>query len=124
MSSYTPTRELTMRTILIDPEAQTIEELDFEGNYKDIQRIIGCNCFTTVNIGNARIVKMPNDALFIDDEGLLNPSGFVFQFYDAKLVGKGLIIGCDDEGESAPADIDISEVRNNTQWLGEFNFNA
>lgn len=113
-----------MRTILIDPEAQTIEELDFEGNYKDIQRIIGCSCFTTVSVGNARIVKTPNDALFIDDEGLLNPSGFVFQFYDAKLVGKGLIIGCNDEGESAPAGIDISEVRNNTQWLGEFNFNA
>ncbi len=108
-----------MRTILIDPEARTIEELDFEGNYKDIQRTIGCSCFTTVNIGNST-----QDALFIDDEGLLNPSGFVFQFYDVKLVGKGLIIGCDYEGESTPAGIDISEVRNNTQWLGEFNFNA
>jgi len=108
-----------MRTILIDPEAQTVEELDFKGDYKKIQETIGCSCFTTVNIGG-----VTNDALFVDDEGLLNPSGFVFQFYGAKLVGKGLIMGCDDEGESARAGIDISEVRNNTQWLGEFNFNA
>lgn len=107
-----------MRTILIDPEAQTVTELDFKGNYKKIQETISCSCFTTLNLDNAT-----NDAVFVDDEGMFNTSGFVFQFYNAKLIGKGLIMGCDAEGESAPAGISLDEVKNNIQWLGECTFN-
>ena len=36
-----------MRAFLIDPELRTITEIDFAGDYKQIQRTIGCKSFTT-----------------------------------------------------------------------------
>ena len=107
-----------MRTILIDPEARTIEELEFEGNYQDIQKTIGCSCFTTLNLGGET-----NDAVFVDDEGLLKGSGFVFTLNGHPLVGKGLIMGCDDEGESIGTTVKMSEVLGAVEWVGEREFN-
>lgn len=107
-----------MRTILIDPATQTVKELEFEGNYKKIQETIDCGCFDVVHIDG------PNqEAIFIDDEGLLKGSGFVFAFMGKPLVGKGLIMGCDDEGESIGTTLSVSSIYNNIEWIGECTFN-
>lgn len=107
-----------MRTILIDPETRTIQVHEFTGNYQKIQQTIGCSCFTTLNLGGET-----NDSIFVDDEGLLKGSGFVFTLNGHPLVGKGLIMGCDDEGESIGTTVDMSEVRAAIQWKGEHTFN-
>ena len=36
-----------MRAYLIDPEVQAVTEIDFLGDYKKIQQVIGCDSFTT-----------------------------------------------------------------------------
>lgn len=107
-----------MRTILIDPEKQTVEELEFMGNYTDIQNIIGCRCFTTLNLGGET-----NDAVFVDDEGLFHDSGYVFTIEGRPLVGKGLIMGCDDEGESISTTVSLEEVRYKVRFRGECTIN-
>jgi hypothetical protein len=107
-----------MRTILIDPEAQTVTELDFEGNYLDIQKTIGCRCFTVVGIDGP-----DQEGIFVDDEGLLHGEGFVFKFNGHPLVGKGLIMGCDNEGESIGTTLSVPVIRNQIEWLGICHFN-
>lgn len=107
-----------MRTILIDPETQTVTELDFEGDFRDIQKTIGCSCFTCVHIDGDN-----QEAIFVDDEGLLKGSGFVFEFLGQPLVGKGLIMGCDDEGESIGTPLPLSTITDQIRWRGECTFN-
>lgn len=107
-----------MRTILIDPEAQTVTELDFEGDFRDIQKTIDCGCFTTLNINGPKM-----EAIYVDDEGLLKGSGFVFSFMGQPLVGKGLVMGCDMEGESIGTDMPLSAFTDQIEWMGECTFN-
>ena len=37
-----------MQAILIDPYTQTIEVVEYSGDYKDIYALLGCDLFTTV----------------------------------------------------------------------------
>ena len=108
-----------MKTILIDPETQTVSEVDYSGTYTDIYTHIGASCFTCAGIGGES-----DDAIFVDDNGLLNDSGFVFSIadYPTPLVGKGLIMGCDAQGESIATTRTVEEVRAAVQWEGECTF--
>lgn len=94
-----------MRAILIDPEAKTITEVDYDGNYKSIYKLIGCQTFTVVGIND-------NESIFVDDEGLLNNPEFFFMWrgYHQPLAGKGLILGVDDEGESVETKLTLDYV--------------
>lgn len=106
-----------MKAILIDPEAKTVSEVDYSGDWKDINTIIGSRSFDCV-----RLDGDTNDGLFVDDEGLMAESGFVFQMNDVHpLVGKGLIIGCDDEGDSISTSLKVSDIK--VSWYGENSFN-
>jgi hypothetical protein len=53
-----------MRAILLDAKTRTVSEVDYDGDYKSIYGLIGCQCFTVVQLGNG-------DDLYVDDEGLL-----------------------------------------------------
>ena len=107
-----------MRTILIDPETQTVTELDFEGGFHQIQKTIGCGCFTCVNIDGP-----DQEAIFVDDEGLLKGSGFVFSYMGTPLVGKGLVMGADEMGESKATTLPLSALTDEIEWMGEYTFN-
>jgi len=92
-----------MKAIFINAEEQKIEKIDFDGDYRKIQDKIGCRCFTCVYLDTG------NDAIFIDDEGLLTldaNSKFFFmkgRNYAQPFAGNGLILGADEEGESTDA---------------------
>ena len=107
-----------MKAIIIDPQTMTVEETDFVGDYRDIQNTVQCRCFTIVNIDGPT-----NDALFVDDEGLLKGSGHVFKYMGYPLVGRGLILGTDDEGESIGTGLTVPDVSANVEWVGECTFN-
>lgn len=108
-----------MRTILINPEAQTVTELDLESGLKNIQLTVGCSCVTVL-----RIEGDNNDAIWVDDEGLLNPSGFVFEYQGHPLVGNGLIIGADDEGDSIGTALSLDDVKDSVVFFGEQHFDV
>ena len=118
ISQHQPMRHKIMRTILIDPATQTVTELEFTGNYKKIQETIECRCFDVVHIDGP-----DQEAIFIDDEGLLKGSGFVFEFNGHPLVGKGLIMGCDNEGEAIGTTLPIENITSQINWRGECTFN-
>lgn len=103
-----------MKAILIDPENMTIEEVEYTGGIEQIYELIDAQCFTVANIG------MEGDGIFVDDEGLLVNEFYAFRFndYPQPLAGRGLILGCDDEGATTEPKITIEEVRRKISFLG------
>ena len=63
-----------MRAILINPEDKTVTEVDYDGDYKSIYKLIGCSTFDVVRTSTS------NDGIYIDDEGLYAPIQFKWQF--------------------------------------------
>jgi len=105
-----------MRAILIDPFTQTIEEVDYSGDYKDIYGLIQCDLFTTVYLPNTS-----DDTLFVDDEGLYveNQKFFKISGFHQPLAGCGLLLGTDKEGESTDCMSTVEEVKAIVTWEKE-----
>ena len=103
--------------ILIDPTTRTISEINLEGDFTKIQEAINCRCFTTAPMIGADDCYM-NEAVFVDDEGLFVKGNPVWKadFLIQPLVGKGLILGCDEEGESITPTITLEQVKEAVQW--------
>lgn len=101
-----------MRAILINPQDQTITEVDYTGEYKNIYTHIDAGCFDCVRIGDES-----EHTIFVDDEGLLNGKARdvgMFRYdgdYPAYLAGKALILATDDEGESIAATLTLDYVK-------------
>lgn len=108
-----------MKAILINPFDQTVTEVDYSGDFRDIYKLIDAQAFDV-----ARISRM--DGIFVDDEGLLNAPTHFFEHseYPSPLAGKGLIVGCDDEGESQSCKTTIEEVKANVRFLNIFQVRA
>jgi hypothetical protein len=100
----------TMRAILINPKDQTMTEVEVNGDYKDIQRMIEAKCFDVVRLNK-------DDTIYVDDEGLINgvaQSVGMFRVdgkYPAYLAGKGLLLANNRAGESVATKMDIEELR-------------
>ena len=107
-----------MKAYLIDPYAMTVEEVQYSGDYNDIYALTDCQTFTCLTFNE------DEDTLFLDDEGLINgkeqaffrlvdtPSGDTYP-----LVGKALVLGCNEEGESVEPKITLEGLRNQVQFI-------
>lgn len=98
-----------MRAILIDTPNKRLVEVDYDGDYKSIYKLIKADCFTVVYIDPS---VMP-DCVFVDDEGLINgnPHGwFKINTYDQPLRGYGLVLGT-DAGESVEPNTTIEALQ-------------
>jgi hypothetical protein len=60
-----------------------------------------------------------NDTLYCDDEGLLkNPENFfLLDSYQQPIAGNGLILGCDDEGDSVDVSMSLDELSNKVTFM-------
>lgn len=81
-----------MKALLIDPEQQTIEDVDVQGR-EDIAQLIGYDTLESDEIGP------DGDRLFFDEECFLRGTTGRFQIDSVIPVsGKGVVVGCDPEG--------------------------
>ena len=99
-----------MKAYLIDPKEQTITQVEHDASdYKNISRTIDCDDFTTV------VINKEGDTIFLDDEGLLHMDiKYMFQIDNNEnfcYSGKGLVLGCDREGESCEPNITLDELK-------------
>ena len=105
-----------MKAILIDPILKEVKEVDYSGNYEDIYKLIECRTFDIVRI------PVGSDGIYIDDEGLFAPLQFRWEYrYNRihppiRLVNKGLVLGCDDEGDSISPDSTVESIRRSITW--------
>ena len=100
-----------MRGILINPFDQTIKEVVYTGDFREVYSLIDCTTFDVVMLSDA-------DDLFVDDEGLLKDNRY-FSWSGRNFAGKGLILGHDDEGETIATTYDLQEVVDRVEWLPE-----
>ena len=104
-----------MRAILIDPYAQEIVEVEYSGDYNDIYKFLQCDLFTTVYMPDTM------DSIYVDDEGLYveNQRYFKFADYPQPLAGMGLVLGCNDEGDSVSCESTLEQVKAQVEWCDE-----
>ena len=104
---------------LIDPNTPDTLVTEVEYNdFRDIQKLIGCDCFTSITLGG-----YGDDDGFCDDDGL-NTATMLSKFvifpdlFCQPIVGRVLVVGpADDEGESTPPTKPIEYYRENTKVL-------
>ena len=110
-----------MKAILIDPVNQTVSEVEHDESRSlaSIYELIEADCFDVVT------VNMKRDGIHVDDEGLFKEDLYIFTYLDieemthlAQLAGKGLILGCDDEGRAIAPSLTVEQVRRNVRFRG------
>jgi hypothetical protein len=108
-----------MRAILIDPEKRTIVEIEFEGDYRKIQEVIGCGRFASGSRPLNGSLEEGFDSLYVSDDDMEDRDDPRFWFQvDADrnppssypLAGRGLVLGVDKVGESCDASISVAEL--------------
>lgn len=104
-----------IKAILIDPFACEVKLVEYDGNdHRNIYPLLShevhkVDTFTTAQVDTLK----GNDALFVDDNGLLNGPVRWFQIGGGHqpFAGKGLIVGADEDGESASCETSVDLVR-------------
>ena len=103
--------------ILIDPFLKKVTTVKVENDLKDFYRHIGCNLVEVVSFGDV------ND-LWVDEEGLLKPSGEQRFFkvsdlpfgHHGVIAGKALLLKCGDEGKTESTTLNIEDVTPRITW--------
>lgn len=103
-----------MQAILINPFDKTIEEIEYSGDWKDISSLLECDIFTTAYFDDT------DDSVYVDDEGLYveDQAFFTIGNYPQPLAGRGLILGCNDEGDSVDCKTTLEEAKAMVEFLG------
>jgi len=111
-----------MRGLLIDPEAQTIVELEVGGNdiEDDIEKAIDC-----CEYGFAYCyIDGPNheNVLFNDVVNNTDPDediyGFLFHFDGFPFIGKAMILGSDAKDDFIGTTLSVQKAYNQIKWFG------
>ena len=101
-----------MKAILIDPLDQSVSEVDYNGDYKELYNLLNCRTFDCVRINDT------ND-MYVDDEGLLKNPNRYFKYGQQTLAGMGLILAHNEEGESVGTTLSSAEVFEKVEFLPE-----
>ena len=90
---------------LIDPFAETVTQVAYDGDFTCIYKHIKASLFTTVYLEN-------RDAIFVDDEGLFKDDQrfFMFKGYREPLAGRGLVLGFNAEGDTTSPKITMEKL--------------
>lgn len=104
-----------MRAVLINSKDRTVTEVEYNGDWKTISKLIGCRLFTVVG-------GLPDgDDLLCDDEGLLSAdehsSYFMMPWYPTPIVGNALILGSTPDGDSTASRNGADFYDGKFQWM-------
>lgn len=108
-----------MKAIFIDVKKETVERIELPDNsharMTRIYALLGCRYVDAVRLDTA------NDAVFVDDEGLLGDMSqqrfFWLEGTHAPLAGFGIILGADYEGETVAPTITLEEVQSRLHFV-------
>ena len=103
-----------MKVIKIDSLKEEISIIDINGSLESIYKELNCT------IVEAPIILDNEDTLYDDEEGLFvseSKGGFMFSIYHSPLMGNGLIIGSNDEGENVDVKSTLEDIINKVKFL-------
>ena len=100
-----------MKAILINPFDETVKEVEYTGDYREIYSLIECRTFDCV-----RLTEI--DDMYIDDEGLLINDQRYFSINGNNYAGKGLLLSHNGiDGETTATTFTLQDAKNKVQWL-------
>ncbi len=101
-----------MRAFVIDPFTNSINEVEYSGDYTEIYSLGDFDCFALATFNEE------NDGIFVDDEGLFkdNQRMFMVNGYPQPLAGKGVVLGCDEEGASVEPTVSLEWLQDNVMF--------
>lgn len=107
-----------MKIILIDPELKEVKQIELERKdgetITELHRIMNCEIFTVP------LIMDNQDGLYCDDEGLMKENHlYTFEAEDGtvfKFVGKSLLIGTDEEGDSVDVKSKLQDIANRVDF--------
>ena len=105
-----------MKAILIDSINKEVKEIEIGKGIEAMYEFLKCQYFTVGSYLDKQ------DAIFVDDEGLMNGTDVFFTYEGAHqpFAGNGLIMGCDDEGESVDCKISFAEVKDKVKFYDRY----
>jgi hypothetical protein len=110
----------TYRVILIDPGAQIISELEWNGTLDALHALID----DAETLGHFKLAAFDDrhiDVGWVDDAGLSRGKpicAFLLPTAKDPVAGKCAIVGADERGETASCRIPIEVLRQDVTWLG------
>jgi hypothetical protein len=110
----------TYRVILIDPEARLVSEMESDCSLDSIHKLVGAEVLDS--FGLAIHADRSRDMGWVDDAGLnagLPVYAFLLPTAKDPIVGRCLIIGADERGETSNSKFPIELLRQDVTWLGK-----
>ena len=104
-----------MKAIKIDIVNQKVEQVNIGNELEDIYEQIdnGCSTFTCVyGLDTADVIYADDEALFKEVQG-----GFMLHSMKYPIVGNGLVLGTNLEGESVNPEVSVDFIEKNIIWL-------
>ena len=106
-----------MKAIKIDVVNQKVEQVSIGNDLEDIYEQIanGCTTFTCVyGLDTADVIYADDEAILKDVQG-----GFMLHSMKYPIVGNGLVLGTNLEGESVSSEVSVDFLEKNIIWLEE-----
>lgn len=105
-----------INAVKIDVIKKQVYPVSIEEGIAAIYEQLNCTTF------EVPVVLENRDGLFVDEEGLLKnpdslPGAFVYRGFNQVLMGHGLFIGCDEEGESCDVKTTIADITTNVIFV-------
>jgi hypothetical protein len=102
-----------IKAIQIDPFDLTVSEIEFDAsNFTNIYPLLSHETMKVDTFAASYSKQLAQgDAVFVDDEGLMKGCSRYFNIGGETLVGKGLIIGSDNQGNEQSAQTPLKTLR-------------
>lgn len=101
--------------IKINSELQKLEYVTLGDDYKEIYPIIGEQC----TLFACPIYFENKDTMYVDDEGMFQgyKFGFMMSDWDYPILGNGLILGTNEDGDSIDAQSSIEDFKGELMFV-------
>lgn len=110
-----------MKAFVIDPAELNITQVDFDGDYRSVYRLIGCETFDMVRLRTIGTRPSNTPMVYVDSDGLLKPGPrhyFRIAGYGAPLCGKALLAAHDlERDETVDSLFWLTSVQAMVQWV-------
>jgi hypothetical protein len=110
----------TYRAIMIDPDARSVTEINWDGSHDTMHELIGADTLDHFTMAMWEEDRH-TDHGWVDDDGLKAGKpiqAFLLPLSKDPIAGKCLIVGADERGETADARLPLRLLLQDATWLG------
>lgn len=109
-----------LKILRIDPRRKIVEEVEHDNSLESMYKLLGHDC----DEFQAIVLNHKRDMLYIDANARTTNNcsySIALDFwrhkrYHSPLLGRGLVIGCDDDGESIKPSVTAEQVAHEIEW--------